>query len=74
MLLSFDAAGAKHYISAPGFKIGLPTDWLADAKAGTGKGNIFIFILKNCLEKEPNSESENLRNCIPINTPFLNWK
>lgn len=76
VLLLFDATGAKHYIPTAGFKIELPTDWLAEAeaKAGTGKGNIFIFRLKNCSEKKPKSESANLRTTSPSAAPRQSWK
>lgn len=67
VLLLFDATGAKHYNSA-GFKRGLPTDCLEEAKAGTGKGTIFIFRLKQCPEKEPKSETASL------SPPSPRWK
>lgn len=48
---------------------GLPPDWLAEAKAGTGKENIFIFRLKN-LREETKIRKCKPRNCIPIsNSP-----
>lgn len=40
--------------------------WLAGkAETSAGKGSVFIFRLKNCSEKEPNSESANLRTASP---------